>query len=138
MAGPNYVLDKGFNLSNGGAAQAIYRFMKFAADENKVLQCAAITDHPIGVTQQRIDAADSATGNVQVDVRMLGITKVEVGAANSGVIALGAYVATDAVGCAQVAATTQFTYGRALQASTAAGQWIDVLLLPGAFSIAKA
>ena len=32
MAGPNYVLDKGFNLSNSGAAQSIYRFVKFNWD----------------------------------------------------------------------------------------------------------
>jgi len=67
---------------------------------------------------------------VQVDVRLFGISKVEVGSANSGVIALGAFVAPDAAGCAQVAAATQFGAGIALQASTAAGQWIDVLLLP--------
>jgi len=130
MSGPNYVLDKGYNLSNSSAAQSIYRFMKLAADENKVVQCSAVTDKPLGVTQQRIDAADSATGNVQVPVRILGISKVEVGAANAGVVGLMAFVATDASGCAQVAAATQYAMGIALQASTAAGQWIDVLLLP--------
>jgi len=132
MAGPNYVLDKGFNLLNSGAAQSIYRFMKFASTENSVIQTAAITDKAIGVTQQRVDAADSVTNNVQVDIRILGISKVEVGAANAGVIALGAYVAPDALGCAQVAAATQFPAGIAMQAGSAAGQWIDVLLLPGA------
>lgn len=136
MSGANYVLDKGYNLSNSGAAQSIYRFVKFGSTENQVLQTAAITDKALGVTQQRVDASDSATGNVQVDVRILGISKVEVGAANSGVIALGAFVAPDAVGCAQVAAATQFCAGIALQASTAAGQWIDVLLLPFARSTA--
>jgi hypothetical protein len=124
MAGPNYVLDKGFNLSNGGAAQSIYRFMKFNADENKVIQASAITDKCIGVCQQRVDAADSATGNVQVDVRMMGISKVEASAA----IALGAEVAPTADGRAQTAATTQFRHGVALQAATGAGQWIDVFI----------
>jgi hypothetical protein len=130
MSGPNYGLDKGYNLSNSGAAQSIYRFMKFGATENTVLQTAAITDKALGVCQQRVEAVDSATGNVQVDVRIFGISKVEVGAANSGVIALGSFVAPDAVGCAQVAAATQFAMGVALQASTAAGQWIDVLIIP--------
>lgn len=138
MAGPNYGLDKGYNLLNSGAAQSIYRFMKQGSTENSVLQVAAITERALGVCQQRVDAADSATSNVQVDVRIFGISKVEVGSANSGVIALGAVVAPDAVGCAQVAVATQFCAGLALQASTAAGQWIDVLLLPGMFSIAKA
>jgi hypothetical protein len=124
MAGPNYVLDKGYNLSNSGAAQSIYRFMKFAADENKVTQATAITDRCVGVCQQRIDAADSATGNVQVDVRMMGISKVEAAAA----ISLGAEVAPSTDGRAQTAVTTQFRHGIALQAATAAGQWIDVWL----------
>jgi hypothetical protein len=135
--GPNYVLDKGFLLANSGVALPIYRFVKLAT-ATTVLATAAITDKPIGVTQQRVDAADSATGNVQVGVRILGITKVEVGAANSGVIALGAMVAPDAVGAAQVAASTQWTWGMALQAGSAAGQWIDMLIIPAAFSIAKA
>ena len=130
MSGPNYGLDKGYNLLNSGAAQSIYRFMKFASTENSVLQCAAVTDKPIGVCQQRVEAVDSATNNVQVDVRLFGISKVESGAANAGVIAIMSFVGTDAVGCAQVAVATQFAMGVALQASSAAGQWIDVLILP--------
>jgi hypothetical protein len=124
MAGPNYVLDKGFNLSNAGAAQSIYRFVKFAADENKVTQATAITDQCVGVCQQRVEAVDSVTGNVQVDVRIMGISKVE----SAGVIALGARVAPATDGRAQTAVSTQFVHGIAWQAATAAGQWIDVLL----------
>jgi hypothetical protein len=134
MSGPNYVLDKGYNLSNSGAAQSIYRFMKFAADENKVTEVSAITDKAIGVCQQRIDAADSATGNVQVDVRLMGISKVEA----AGNIALMDFVAPSANGRAQVAATTQYAMGVAFQASTGAGQYIDVFLLPYVFTLAKA
>jgi hypothetical protein len=134
MSGPNYVLDKGYNLSNSGAAQSIYRFMKFAADENKVTEVSAITDKFIGVCQQRIDAADSATGNAQVDVRLMGISKVEA----AGNIALMDFVAPSANGRAQVAVATQYVAGIAFQASTGAGQWIDVFLLPYSFSIAKA
>jgi hypothetical protein len=126
MSGPNYILDKGYNLSNSGALQDIYRWVKFAADENKVTQVAAVTDKPIGVVQQRVDAADSATGNVQVDVRIMGISKVEASAA----IALMDFVAPTANGRAQTAVATQYAQGIALQAATGAGQWIDVLLLP--------
>jgi hypothetical protein len=128
MSGPNYVLDKGYNLLNSGAAQNIYRFMKFASTENSVLQAAASTDRPVGVCQQRIEAVDSATSNVQVDVRILGISKVEAGAA----VALGARVMSDATGRAITAATaTNIPCGIAFQAATGAGEWIDVLLTPG-------
>jgi len=126
MSGPNYVLDKGYNLSNSGAVQDIYRFVKFNADENKVTQATAITDKCVGVVQQRVDAADSATGNVQVDVRILGITKIEA----AGSISLGALVAPSLNGRAQTAVSTQFAHGIAFQASTGAGQMIDVLLTP--------
>jgi ABC-type transporter Mla MlaB component len=134
MSGPNYVLDKGYTLSNAGAAQSIYRFVKFAADENKVVEVSAITDKAIGVCQQRVDAADSATGNVQVDVRLMGISKVEA----AGVIALMDFVAPSANGRAQVAVSTQYAMGIAFQAATAAGQWIDVFLLPYIFTLGKA
>jgi hypothetical protein len=126
MSGPNYGLDKGYNLSNSGAAQTIYRFMKFAGGENLVTQATAITDKCIGVTQQRADAAKSAYGNVQLDIRLYGITKIESGAA----VALMDVVAPDTTGRAVTAASTQYRHGIALQAATAAGQWIDVLLTP--------
>ena len=132
MSGPNYVLDKGYNLSNSGAAQSIYRFVKFAADENKVTEVSAVTDKALGVVQQRVDAADSATGNVQVDVRLFGISKVESAAA----VSLMDFVAPSANGRAQTAVATQYAMGIALQAATAAGQWIDVLILPYARSTA--
>lgn len=126
--GPNYVLDKGFTLTNSGAAQSIYRFMKFVG-ENAVLQQTAATIFTVGVCQDRIDAADSATGNVQVNVRILGISKVEAGVNN---ITLGARVMSDGTGRAIVAATTgNFPVGIALQPSAAVGEWIDVLLVPG-------
>ena len=126
--GPNYVLSKGFRLSNSGAAQSIYRFMKFV-DENSVIQQTAATILTVGVCQDRIDAADSATGNVQVNVAMLGISKVEAGVNN---ITLGARVMSDGTGRAIVAATTgNFPVGIALQPSSAVGEFIDVLLVPG-------
>jgi hypothetical protein len=100
--------------------------MVFAGTENSVVQASAITNKAVGVVQQRVDAADSATGNVQVDVRILGISKVEA----AGVIALGALVAPSLNGRAQTAVSTQFAHGIAFQAATAAGQWIDVLLAP--------
>jgi hypothetical protein len=128
MSGPNYVLDKGYTLSNAGAAQSIYRFMKFATTENSVLQSTVATAIPLGVCQQRVDAADSVTGNVQVDVRLLGISKVEAGAA----VALGAEVSSDTTGRAITAVTGARVAGIAFQAAGAAGEWIDVLLTPAA------
>ena len=123
--GPNFVLDKGFTVANGGAAWPIYRFCKFVT-ETTVNQATAITDICIGVNQDRLDAADSATGNAQTNVRLLGITKIEA----AGAIALGAFVGPSTNGRAQTAVTTQFRHGIAMQAAGGAGEWIDVLLTP--------
>lgn len=123
----NFVLDKGYNLDNSGAALSIYRFVKVTT-QNKCTPATAITDKCLGVTQDRIDAADSATGNAQVNVRMLGITKIEA----AGAIALMDSVGPSTNGRAQVAVATQYRHGIALEAATAAGQMIDVLLTPPA------
>jgi len=121
----NYVLDKGYVLSNGGAAQSIYRFMELV-DQNSVKQQDTAGALSVGVVQQRVDAEHSATGNVQVDVRILGITKVEASAA----IALMAEVTSAADGRAVTAATAQRVLGVALSPAAGAGEWIDVLLVP--------
>jgi hypothetical protein len=131
-AGANFVLDKGFKLDNSGAAQAIYRFMKSAANENGVLQQTAGTIFSVGVCQDRIDAADSATGNAQINVRMLGITKIELVAGQTTVAGV-TRIASNASGQGIVAAgATTVQMGIALTTITtsAAGALIDMLILP--------
>jgi hypothetical protein len=131
-AGANFVLDKGFKLDNAGAAQTIYRFMKMAASENAVLQQTAGTIFSVGVCQDRIDAADSATGNAQVNVRMMGITKIEL-AAGTTLVAGVTRIASNATGQGVVAAgATTVQCGIALTniTSSAAGALVDMLILP--------
>lgn len=70
---------------------------------------------------------DGVSGD-KIPVDVLGTAVVEAGAA----IAAGATLKTDASGRAVTWATSGGKVGIALQAATAAGQFIEVLLLPNA------
>jgi len=107
------------------------RFVKISGDQT-IAAVAAATDRALGVAKVDISAAEFALGKGTV-VQVLGVAWVEAGAA----VAINAFVQPDSVGRAITAVSTGFTAGVALKAAAAAGDWIPVLLLPGAFSIAK-
>lgn len=99
-----------------------------------VTAAAALTEHRFVTTAGAVPAAgantlgvtqtDAASGaGVAVDV--LGTTLVEASAA----IAAGAAIETTATGTA-VTKTTGWVVGRALSAASAAGELIEVLLIP--------
>jgi hypothetical protein len=136
-SGPNYVLDKGFLATGGSVAYSLGELVKQATTNfsgDSVAKASAGTDDVIGVCQENVDANKVATGKVVVDIRLLGISRVIAGAA----IAMGDRLVSDAsaraVPSARAAAGAQpaRVFGRALNAATAAGQHIDVLLTPGA------
>lgn len=133
--GGNFVLDKGwvvlttYNTSSTDGVQA-YRAVKTAAGDTIDL-VAASTERAVGVVQENLDRTKVATGNAVADVRMLGITKMKVGA-TPGALAQLARVSADADGEAILAATGHIPVGIQLTAGTpAAGDLIDVLLTPG-------
>lgn len=104
-----------------GADVALYRFVKINSDGN-VVQTAAVTDECDGVAQA------AAVSGRACEVMVTGISKVEAG----GAVTRGGKVTSDTVGRAVNAAATNVAYGRALEAATAAGQRIAVLLFtPG-------
>lgn len=135
--GGNFVLDKGFKVLatyNSSAAAGVleYRAVKVAAGDTIDL-VAASSDRTLGVVQESVDAAKVATGKVVANVRLLGITKMKVGA-TPGSIAQGGLVKSDADGEAIALATGSghIPIGINLTAGTiAAGDLIDVLLTPG-------
>ncbi|XVJ69886.1 MAG: DUF2190 family protein [Rhizobacter sp.] len=99
------------------AASAALSANRFVTATGGVPAAAA---NAVGVT--RTSAA--AAGDL-VPVDMLGTTQVEAGAA----VAAGAAVETNASGQA-ITRSAGVTLGRALTAATAAGQLIEVLLIP--------
>lgn len=99
------------------ASTAQYRYVKFSTD-NTVVLCAATTDIPAGILQEPVAAGDPA------DVVYGGESMVQAAAS----ITAGAPVATDAVGRAQTAVSTQYPVGAAVNVAgaTTAGTLITV------------
>lgn len=136
MAGPNYVLDKGFlaqaaigSATDGADLATSYDYfiaVKAGTVADSVTPVTATTDTVLGVAQARVRTAD--INKEYVDVRMLGITKMVASAA----ITFGAKVNANASGqAAAVGAAGTNGIGIALSASGAAGDVIDVFLTPG-------
>jgi hypothetical protein len=126
----NFVLDKGFTAVSTYASSDVngvqaFRFVRITASQT-IDRCSAITQVPLGVVQESVDVAKVAQGKAVVNVRLIGISRVTAGAA----VAIGAEVSTDTTGRAITAATTARVAGTALQAAAAAGDQIDVLLVP--------
>lgn len=108
-----------------GAAVNQYRFVKVNSDGNAI-QVAAATEAGVGVAQ-----AAAADGRA-TEVMVTGISKVEAGA----VVTRGGLVTSDSVGRAVDAASTNVALGQALEAASAAGERIAVLLFTPGRSLA--
>jgi hypothetical protein len=142
MAGPNYVLDKGFKVAAGAANVEFGRWCKFNAGTtgdtvttsgatSAAANPPAVTDFLVGVYQETLDAAKVTTGKATAGVRMLGISRMRSGAA----VPLGTRVTSDSTGRAipvvLTAGQSMHSGGVALTVATAQDQYIDVLLTPG-------
>jgi hypothetical protein len=95
-----------------------FHFVKLSA-ANTVDVCTATTDNPIGILQNK----PSAAGRPAV-VRLFGMSKVVA----SGIISAGALIATEADAEAGIPATNDPVVGKALEAATAQGDLIKVLI----------
>jgi hypothetical protein len=122
VAGPNYVLGKGFKA---GGAISQFRFVELGAAET-VTQANAAGDACIGVAQEEVTAADATAGRV-VNVLVAGISRCIAGAA---LATAGVDVGTDAQGRV-IAAASGKVLGVLLQTAASTGQHVDVLLTQG-------
>ena len=127
--GANYGLNKGF-LAKGATA---YAFGEIVVPDTEEQSCKRATTAGaagmLGVCQEDLDTGRLATGKAIIGVALEGIARVLTGAA----VAKDAKVINDATARAVVQATAGSpSFGIALTASTGAGQFIDVLLTPGA------
>jgi hypothetical protein len=77
MAGPNYVLDKGYKA---GGAIGKYRYVEFSAVETVSLAAyvAGANDDLAGICQEEVSAGDATNGRI-VGVRHLGISRAIAG-----------------------------------------------------------
>jgi hypothetical protein len=126
--GPNYVLDKG-HLATGSSAYTFGELCTSSGDGTKCARATVAGSKVRGVVQENVDAAKVTTGKVVVNLRLLGISRVLAGAA----IAVDDRLTNDATARAVPVAGTvgaKECCGVALTAATAAGQYVDMLLLP--------
>ena len=120
----NPTLQKSFTA---GAAISPYTIVKFSA-ASTVVPAAAVSDSLIGISNEVGPAI-----NERCDVVMAGVAFVTASAAFS----LGALLTSDASGRAAAAAPAAGTNNRiiatALEAATATGDVVQVLITPGSF-----
>lgn len=124
--GRNYVLDLPMQL---GGAVTKHRIVTLTGDQ-QATQAAALGAVPLGVAMETATAQDATDGRV-ISVAVLGTAVVEADAA----IAVGAKLYSSADGQAltiPAAQTNVAQLGIAMTAASAAGEWITVLLTPGA------
>ena len=124
MAGPNYVLDKGFTA--GGVIRK-FRFVELNAAGTQVSEANAAGESVIGVCQEEVSASDVTNKRV-VDVRLMGISRCIAGAT---LATAGVQVATDNQGRVAAAASTNAVVGILLTPAANAGDHVDVLLTQG-------
>lgn len=120
MAGPNFVLDKGWLA---GEAMTKYEFVKLVGSET-INACDTQGERALGVLQEEVSAADATNGRI-ASVRVLGISRVIAGATISEFDLL----TVGADGRAEVAATGDVVVGTALQ-DAVDGDHMDILLSP--------
>jgi hypothetical protein len=138
MAGPNFVLDKGYKVKSSAtvANVAMNRFVQHDTADTTGQTCTSVSGagvRVLGVSQETLDSAKIATGKAGIAVRLLGLARV-VSDGSGTAIAIGDLVTTDASGRAVKVASTvgsKEVAGVAQTPSSAAGTIIDVLLTPG-------
>ena len=119
------VFDHTFKAAADQSAKQYY-FLKYSAADT-VAVCSAAADRAIGVLMNKPAAAGQAA-----DVRILGIAPV-VSDGSGTAIAVGDLVGPSSAGKAVKKATADYSAaGIALDASSADGTVIRVLLIPGA------
>jgi hypothetical protein len=126
--GPNYVLDKGFKATTG-SAYAFGEILRLVTHDTVARATSAAQTGQLFVCQEDVDQVKVDTGNVVVGSRVLGVSRVLAG----GTITVGAKVTNNTSARAVVATAGQNVLGVAWTAG-ASGEYIDVLLTPGALA----
>lgn len=138
--GQNYVLDKG-HLATGATAYAVGEIVTPIAGSgtlstvlNSIQRATAANANIQYVVMEDLDTTRLATGKAVLDCRLMGIARVLTGAAVTKGTRVGNDTTARAVTVAQAGAgvVPKVVLGIALTDATAAGQFIDVLLTPGA------
>jgi hypothetical protein len=138
--GPNYVLDKPF-LATGSTAYTAGLIGQVqvgsgtqTAVANAIALAGATPTNLLVVVQEDLDTVRLGYGKAYLDCRVIGIARVQVGAAVTALARVTSDSTSRAVAVTRAVAGAQpvLILGIALTTATAAGQFIDVLVIPGA------
>jgi hypothetical protein len=144
--GPNYGLSKGF-LATGATAYAQFEVVEVLLNTNTSLTsvanaikrsttavAAGDASRLFGVVQEALDTVKLGTGKALLGVELFGLTRVLCGAAVTALDRVTPDTTARVITVAKAAAGAQpkQIVGIALTTTTAAGQYVDVLLTPGA------
>lgn len=113
-----------------GATIAKNRIVKFGADDNHVIQGAAVSDLLFGVADFPGPLTDTCVAEDSIDVVLNGVAEVKLG----GTVTRGNPLTSDATGQALAAAPSAGVNNRIIgfaMASGVSGDIIGVLLNPG-------
>lgn len=116
---------------DAGAAVKSNRFVKFGADDDKVVQAAASTDSIIGAVNKVAPPGSNAATGDRLDVEHYGIVDIQLG----GNVTRGGKLTSDSDGCGVAAAPSagvNAQVGGIALASGVSGDIIPVLLTIGA------
>lgn len=103
------------------AAITRYHLVKFGSDEDHVAVSAADTDVILGIAQDSADAAEDP-----ITVAVLGACTGTQLVIATGVIAVNAFVCSNGDGTVKAIASGKYAIGKALQASGATGDQIEI------------
>ena len=126
--GPNYVLNKG-HVATGSTAYKFGELVTSSGDGTKCARATVAASKLRGVCQEDIDAGKVTTGKAVIDIALLGIVRVLAGAP----INVEDRLTNDSTARAVPVASSvglKESFGVALTAATAAGQFVDVLITP--------
>jgi hypothetical protein len=127
MAGPSYVLNKGFKVDSAATNVVFGRFAKLGSG-NEIVTTAGAGDLAIGVYTETLDTAKVSTGKATVGIAIMGLVRCMAGAA----ITRGTRVKSDANGKAiACTAALENALGVAMTPASADGDLIDIILTPG-------
>jgi len=124
MAGPSYVLDRGFRATT--EIEQFHAVMQ--TDKESVKLADSSGAFCIGVVQDQAYEEDGDVGRRIVNVRLFGLTR----AVASAALAVGVKVSAAADGRVQAAAAGHAVLGVVTTPCENADEWVDLLMTPGA------
>lgn len=128
MPGMNFVLDKGFQVQS---AITQFTFVKMGTSDQTCTAVTGVNDKVLGVAMEAASAGDVTKGRI-IDVRILGIARVQAAAALTRQASVRTNATGQAAALSGAAGTVDNVAGILMMSTAATNDLVDILLTPGA------